>query len=257
MEDKDYKYIMGYLVLFIVGIFTFYYGTPSNQIVSYIGFAGTLIGILLAIAALIYAFYQSTTSISQAQKLSETSDKFTNALNEFKDTQSQLVETVQSMKYVSLQVASVDNKLDYISNRLEQPITNGEQFPSTTVGLEEMKNSLRRSSILGLLTIMLCIYQFEKHKYLGLKELFEHLNIDYFSEEYCYGFLIGFCSTSIITINSKDTDFIVEIPDPESLKTALKYVLIKRLEDDDPQYIKDAHLKISQYYGIDLELISE
>lgn len=256
MEAKDYKYIMGYLVLMIVGIFTFYYGTESNQIVSYIGFAGTLIGILLAIAALIYAFYQSTTSISQAQKLSETSDKFTNALIEFKDTQSQLVTTVDSMNYLSQQVATVDYKLDHISDRLERPVTNGDHLPTTTIGIVEIENLLKISSVTGLLAMIICVYQFEKHIYMNLNDMFAKLNIERISAEYCYGFLIGFSCTRIISIDSKDEDFLVEISDSESLKSALKKVLALRCESEHyEQHIRKSHIAISRFFGIDLELI--
>ncbi|QXE01743.1 hypothetical protein [Terribacillus sp. DMT04] len=56
IEKKDMGYWIVILVLIMVGQFTFFYG-DKNDIVSHIGFGGTIVSILLAVVAIIYSFY--------------------------------------------------------------------------------------------------------------------------------------------------------------------------------------------------------
>ncbi len=74
-ERLHYRYIIGILIWTGLLVFAFFYGKDGNAIVSYIGFAGTLVSIVLAIAALIFAYYQNSVYGSANEKLDTSANK--------------------------------------------------------------------------------------------------------------------------------------------------------------------------------------
>ncbi|MYL71760.1 hypothetical protein GLW00_12910 [Halobacillus litoralis] len=78
------KYGVGIAALFVINAFTFNLA-DDDKIVNYIGFAGTITSILLAVVAIIYSFFQSQGFANTQSKLDDSADKIENITNELKD----------------------------------------------------------------------------------------------------------------------------------------------------------------------------
>ena len=270
MDSKDYKYIILLLIIAIIGVFTFYYGTEDSQIVSYIGFAGTISSLILSVVAMIYTFYQSTTSANHTQKLSETSDTFIQTIQEFKETQHQLAETknqlavtVDSMQYIGQQVATMDYKLDIFTQKLVNPIpesaATSSESPSNSK--ETLERILSMSSILGILALVICVYQVEKFKNKKFREILEEVNSHSSYEmniEYSYGFLVGLNCNGLFHVPFIGEVFKVEIPNIEEFKEVLSNAItaiMARKENID--YIIIIYEAIVKCYGYDIGLLKK
>jgi hypothetical protein len=77
-NKRDFFYIVGFLVIAIIFIIS---GRLSDNVnvVDYVGFAGTIVSILLAVIAIIYSFYQSSTYENVNNKLDNSAQKIKNA----------------------------------------------------------------------------------------------------------------------------------------------------------------------------------
>ncbi|RKP47856.1 hypothetical protein D7Z26_21820 [Cohnella endophytica] len=274
LKEKDYAYIIVFLILLLVGIFTFYYGSDKNQIVSYLGFAGTITSLILSVVALIYTFYQSTTSITQAQKITEASEKLNQAIGGFHEVQNQISSSVESMKHVSYQVSEMQNQISasvdsivQVSNQVSEMDTKVSQVvsgiskaesPTSTdidsVTFNDIVEILQRNSINGLLTLLLGIYQSRSpKKEFTLGKIIEELNTKYelkLSSDYSYGFLIGFNGTKLIKGLSKNNEeFSLDFIKPdETTKGVLK--ILDDWHAKAPKYIDKVRTAYSDYYEI-------
>src|SRR3990172_7030487 len=84
-------YIIGFLILIIIALFT-YNGGQQSDLVKHIAFAGTIVSILLALLANIYAFL-SNSSVAQ---------------------------TLSSLRDMSKEVTLTSNRISHLSHNLEE-----------------------------------------------------------------------------------------------------------------------------------------
>ncbi|WP_239618917.1 hypothetical protein [Cohnella mopanensis] len=274
LKEKDYGYIIAFLVLLLIGLFTFYYGSDNSQIVSYLGFAGTITSLILAVVALIYTFYQSTTSINQVQKITEASEKLNQAIGGFQEVQSQMSISLEAMKHVSYQVSDMQNQISAsvdsivqvsqqvseMDNKVSQVVSGISKTESPnstdtdTITYDEIVKILQRCSIDGLLCLLLGIFQSRSPKKdLTLRSIIEELNSKHalsLSREYYFGFLVGFTGTKLIKGLSKNNEqFSVEFTKTEELTRAVLQ-MIEIQHSKAPQYIDKIRTAFSTYYEV-------
>jgi hypothetical protein len=96
---------MAYWILILVLIIVFISTVrlaDNAQAIDYFGFAGTLVGIILAVVALIYSFYQSTTYVGANEKLDISANKIERVTESLDETNEhitrQLNGTMSEMK---------------------------------------------------------------------------------------------------------------------------------------------------------------
>jgi len=112
IEKKDLVYGIIILILVIVAILTVKLG-DNVSVVDYFGFAGTLIGIILAVVALIYAFYQSSVYGSATTSLDESAKKI--------EVVTQNLENITLLESSIAQMASsVHNLSDDLPEKIEK-----------------------------------------------------------------------------------------------------------------------------------------
>lgn len=77
-NKRDFYYIVGFLIIAIVFVFS---GRLADNtlFVDYVGFSGTIVSILLAVIAIIYSFYQSSTYENATHKLDTSANKIEEA----------------------------------------------------------------------------------------------------------------------------------------------------------------------------------
>jgi hypothetical protein len=254
---RDYKYIIGYFILIIVGIFTFYYGTKENEIVSYLGFAGTVSSLILSVVALIYTFFQSTSTINHSKKLSKTSNKFTKAVEELRETQEQLSVSVETVMALGMQVATVDYKMDYVTQILEKPANYKSSSTSVPLndGTDNLSEILLSTSSFGLLSLVICFYQSQNPLPKDLKTIIEEAFESNNSSDYCYGYLIAFEATKLIEIEYLNNGFKPVFSDPELMFSSLKIAMEFKINKEHGDYLKGKYFSIVKYYGFDLNFI--
>lgn len=130
-EKKDLAYWIIILILFIIGSFTVYYGSIED-VATHIGFAGTIVSILLAFIAIIYSFYQSSTYENvnhkldtSANKIEEATTKLSNVsevervLEEFKTEVKEMKGGISGLELI---VQTIHNGVDSMNQNWESTI---------------------------------------------------------------------------------------------------------------------------------------
>lgn len=154
---KDMTYWIIILILFMVGSFTVYYGSDKNM-VSHIGFGGTIVSILLAVIAIIYSFYQSSTYESTTYKL-DTSAK-------------QIEEATQQLSNVSEIKAVLENFKGEVK-----------EINDSITDLKEISNNIGN----GINSMRKSFEDTKKNLLLNLDSSFESMNVD--DSDFSEGFM--------------------------------------------------------------------
>lgn len=112
-NNRDFFYIVGFLSIAIIFIIT---GRLSDNInvVNYIGFAGTIVSMLLAVIAIIYSFYQSSTYANSTQKLDMTANK----IEEITEELSEVAEIGGNISYLKEMVDKISDIVTNIETNL-------------------------------------------------------------------------------------------------------------------------------------------
>ncbi|WP_338779558.1 hypothetical protein [Metabacillus sp. FJAT-52054] len=83
-NERDFFYIVSFLIIVVIFIVS-HRLSDNTDVVAYVGFAGTIVSILLAVIAIIYSFYQSSTYENSTKKLDITANKIENITNELSE----------------------------------------------------------------------------------------------------------------------------------------------------------------------------
>lgn len=97
------------LLLTIIFIFVTYYGS-NKDIVSYVGFAGTIVSIILAVLAIVYTYYQNVSQEQSSYRISEQIIKLSTVaskLNEIDEIAVNLRQTLAGIETLKGQVMSL------------------------------------------------------------------------------------------------------------------------------------------------------
>jgi len=142
LEKRDYKWMIGILLLIIVFILS-YRLVDNINLVNYIGFAGTLISIVLAIIAILYSFYQNNIYENSTRKLDESSEKIKNLTGQIDDSFNKLSNDISKIESLGNVVASLQNAVSSVEE-ISYEIKGGVLKNSERIeGLEQgFKNSI-------------------------------------------------------------------------------------------------------------------
>ena len=117
MIKKYSKPIIAFLTFIIILLTTNNFGSEVD-LVSHVGFAGTLISIILAVMAIIYTYYQNSFFASSASKLEDVTDE----------------------------VKDLTGKIDTSVNNLSSEVKNMSEFQSIVDSLNETVYSLKKTT---------------------------------------------------------------------------------------------------------------
>lgn len=135
------------LLLIIIFIFVTYYGS-NKDIVSYVGFAGTIVSIILAILAIVYTYYQNVSQQQSSYRISEQIIKLasvTSKLNEIDEIVINLRQTLAGIETLKGQVTSLQIMQQKNQSKItpEKKTLTSENIPDQEMaitGPEENKN---------------------------------------------------------------------------------------------------------------------
>jgi hypothetical protein len=111
IKKRDLYWCIAFLISIIVAIFTVKLGDNKN-VVDYFGFAGTIVGIILAVAALIYAFYQNYAYQSSTSKLEEAAQKI--------EMVTEQLEKVNNLENIAQTVDVIDINIKHVYEYLQE-----------------------------------------------------------------------------------------------------------------------------------------
>ncbi|XDD41653.1 hypothetical protein AB3N58_10050 [Leptospira sp. WS60.C2] len=218
---KDLFYWLIFSIGLIIILISNEYNKDTN-IVNYVGFAGTLISIILAVVAIIYSFFQNHT--------------YSNINNQLNNTSENLVKLVGLLNSTSIDYhkknEEIINNYDNFSKALHQMI--GEKLEITQKELFEISSKLsemKTQSPVGTEQQKKPTFKFEKHdleqmlKYtsiigkfliLGIKLLeknkLKFKRTDFFdhvfgnSSTYAYGYYVALRSFGIFSVITDEND---------------------------------------------------
>lgn len=113
MSKKNCYWIIGILLFIIVLLLTKHYGA-DEETVSYIGFAGTLISIILAVIAIIYSFYQSSVYDNSTRSLNESSIRIKKLVKDVSISFNKLSSSIENINELKLITKSLENSIKVI-----------------------------------------------------------------------------------------------------------------------------------------------
>lgn len=220
MEVKDYRYIIGILVWTIVGVFTFHYGGKDSEIVSYIGFAGTVSSIILALLTIIYSYYQNSAAISGVRKIKKTSEeivgtaeRFNEVFNKFELAQKEIAASLTCVNDIKDDVSrGMANLSEKLSGMV--PIQDSKDDSSVIITKEMISNSFQFISSWGLQALKICICESKKPSNKTLAKIMEEFTqktdgINLYN--YYWGFIVAYNCSGLIKITMNDNIFVAKI----------------------------------------------
>lgn len=157
-NKRDFFYIVGFLVIVIIFIISGRLSDNTN-VIDYVGFAGTIVSILLAVIAIIYSFYQSSTYENSTQKLDTTANKIEKITNDL----SEVAEISGNIKYLKDTVDKINNIVTNIEANLYEEINqkpkNDVPFSSNTTNFDTQFNYDKEyfEKVAGNLTVLASI----------------------------------------------------------------------------------------------------
>ncbi|MEO2260426.1 hypothetical protein ABGV43_26345 [Paenibacillus amylolyticus] len=115
LQKKDLVYWILILVLVIITVLTIRLGDNSD-VISYVGFGGTIASILLAIVALIYSFFQAATSINTTTVLQDSAKRIEDVTKK--------LDKVDDIKEITKQLeSSLREMMEIKSNIIETSVS--------------------------------------------------------------------------------------------------------------------------------------
>ena len=209
MEDKlkiHGSYIILILMAVIVVLATVQWATIPD-LANYLTFALTLASMLLALLAIIYAYF-SNSSLSKSTTMLEGSAR---------EVRSASDEVKQATHLLQVHLASVPEDIRGLSSRVDQtysavakllqaPIT---PLPSETrkVTDEFVRSYLEASSPLGILTLYACALANKKGVPLDLSTLSNRLN--YGDDDYMMAYIIASAAAGVLTHQFMDDNVVI------------------------------------------------
>jgi len=227
MEKKShihFAYIIGFLVVIIILFATVKWGEIPD-LVKYITFALTLTSLVLAVLAIIYAFFSNSSisgTVSSLQKLSEqvsnTTSELAKATNELK----------QEVAVIPVELRSVKGGLEELKE-YSQKRDAQKELPSADAALDQIVNPfLARASNHGLWMLRSCKESFEKKIAFDQYKLTSE--IPRLDSEYSYGFLVAVSSVGLLAFTVAKGRLINMTRFNESLLQGIDKEISKRRE---------------------------
>ncbi|PHA78091.1 hypothetical protein [Bacillus toyonensis] len=136
-NKRDFYYIVGFLIILLVFVATGRLA-DNTDVVDYVGFAGTIVSILLAVIAIIYSFYQSSTYESAISKLDNSANKIqevTTKLSNVSEIESMMKEFKEEVIFFKESIEEVKNsvgRVDVEISSMKQSFESGFQSISNT-----------------------------------------------------------------------------------------------------------------------------
>ena len=173
---KDLCYCIILLVFIIVACVTFWVGGKGNDIVSYLGFAGTITSIILAVVAIFYAFVQNVSSQQHIGKM-----------------QNIMANVDESARNLSLHSESLHQEVGRIGQAQSELMSAVQSQPVSGSGMPTVSHkaySLREISITGITTFYWLTKTLKSDKASSPKILADLIRFS--DAEYIYGLVVGF-----------------------------------------------------------------
>lgn len=184
---KDLIYWLLMLSMIIIFLTVFYF-VGDEQLVSYFGFAGTIVGMILAIIALIYSFSQSITLGSAHSRLEDSAKKieyFSSKIEKLDVLDNLSDEIEKSIESLKINVDSINSTVDQLAYTLTSDLrmqtnTINENFKALSESINPTRddnevpqlkwflNSVHQSLLITLKILTIC---YERNEIININEV--------------------------------------------------------------------------------------
>lgn len=197
-DSGTYIFISGSIVFIAITIFSYGF-YQSNEILSFISLASSLISIILAVVTIIYSFYTNNRSASQVEKLNEAADDVKVAANDVKAAATLYNESAESLqdniKKIISAIERVEQKADQILYANKATGVGGNPFANFDVN-KYIDGYVNLASPLGILAMYACIKAKKAERTFNLTLLGDASTMSY-----CSGFLISTACTGMLNVS--------------------------------------------------------
>lgn len=257
--NVHFYYIISILLLIIIVLITKHWGQIPNLVIL-ISFAATLSSLVLAILAIVYAFYsnnsfqQNTKNLNEASKnISETSQELLKMSLDLTNKIEQIPSSIDSLAIIQKQT---NEKLQNINELISQPQPNKqpklEQLYNKPINIDEsiINESFTLTSINGIIILYCLTKSFQNQKSLNPEYISTIANMAF---TYFQGYTIALISLRLLFIDTKDNkDWKIIKVDQNILKYAeivfngLEEIYLKKPEAN---YINESIRNIKLLYS--------
>jgi len=234
METKykiHFFYIISILLIIIIILSTLKLSSNSD-VIKYISFASTIASLILALLAIVYAYFSNSTFSKNITLINDVS----NELKQNTENLTTISEVIEKdIKNLPKAIDGMGKKVENIPNlikelTLKEPIKDKKKSSDSELHISpELINEFNEySSFSGLLCLYAVKIAFEKKVPFNFIDFSEKTN--YVSKEYAHGYLMATSSIGIFDYNeSKDIWNITELN--KTTQETIKQALTKRGED--------------------------
>ncbi len=231
LTERDYKWLIAFLVLCFVFTFALFFGGKDKEIVDYVGFASTMISIILSVLAIMWSFYTSGGAAAQTDKLIKASEQLDKAMAGFQVSHAQLAAATDSFGLLGRQMENVDKRV----SALAQMMGKGQEVPaaSDTANSPADELALKVVSHSGLLALYIAVKNSQQPTKRSLASLLDQIRKASsipLTKEYIWGFLVGFRSSGIVGNTSVEPTFMIKVKDPDRLQTLIEAEYTRRVK---------------------------
>ena len=253
------RYIIGILVVAIIGLLTVNWA-QIKELEKYITFALTISSLVLALLAIIYAFYSNSGMSQNIGLLQLTSKDVTQSAAELSNATKVLNKQLESIPSMIAQVSDkVDKSHHEVLATLSRQSLKTHAQEGKLLTAEQLESFFEFSSITGLLAVYAIILSQSKKRPINADVLWP--TVKYASAVYQQGFLIAVSSFGLFSHNHDNGLWTISYVHPNLQTVFSRAKIEKRIRDFAPQLIDenadqlvaDSLGKIDEYFAIKLK----
>ena len=228
MKEKfkiHFAYIISILVIIIICLIAIKW-SEVYELVRIVDFAATLTSLVLALLAIVYAFYSNSSTVNNVYKLNEAS----NNINKTSQSLSLIVKELNSeVKQIHPVLKEVEKKTRHTNNLLEELNSSNSNQDSAELGRISVENLLKHSSISGLMTLYAIQICFNSRKKVDIEKLEEIIYKRH--SDYIDGFLVCIEAINIIKTDRGEGFLIIQNVNPIIQNANLRENIINRTKE--------------------------
>ncbi|WP_289054180.1 hypothetical protein [Carboxylicivirga marina] len=210
MKDNSrvhFGYVVAFLILIIIIIGTIRLGDDAN-LVQYMSFALTLTSLVLALLAIVYAFFSNNQFSSNINALSGVTEEVKKASKGLSNLSDNITESINRIPKHLEDVKKETQVASEAILQMKKGESINEEDDGTNKNLSDIQldSYLKTGSFWGLITLYAVNKYFEKKEWFEIKKFIDNNE----NREYAYGYFISSSAIGIFEYSVKENKFFID-----------------------------------------------
>lgn len=265
-------YIIAFLILIIIALFA-YKGGQQSDLVKYISFTGTIVSILLALLAIIYAFFSNSSVAQTLTSLRDMSKEVSTASDQISHLSQNLEEHLGRIPgFMESMESQVRETREIFLQERERTVILDKSTDSGSIDVTQTKIDInafvKSSSITGLLLQLGCSISVKQQSGFNLYEFSKIIASNPRDDRnygYVLGFLVSMSSAKLISYNLRDggtltVSFLNSGFITESIEERIKDRIIHYGKDEESkmgEYLERSLKNLKVFFQVDEKAIEQ